>query len=320
MQKVEIIFLPFATKRLPRHFHLSKPTLVLIFLSLLFVFIMSASFVISGVTNLYHQWQLTSLNHDHQDLVETLVSVKQQAISYNQLLAEKDKEMETISLITETETPENYFPMMLTQSVSPADEQGFASKEVLLEQLLKDNLIEEDAFGKINSVNQALSHIENRIQYHWNWAEKCHEDIQAKYYAWAHIPSVFPYDGPITCGYGARRSPFGGPRIESHRGIDIAGPIGMPLKATADGVVLLAGVVAGYGNLVIINHENGFYSYYGHCSLLKVVEGQSVKRYQTIALLGTSGRSTGPHIHYEIRYGDSAIDPMQLIEEEGVPD
>lgn len=318
MQKVEIIFLPFATKRLPRHFHFAKPTIVLIFLSLLSVLILSASFVINGATNLYHQWQLTSLNNDHQGLVESLIDIKHQAISYNQSISEKHTTLETISLITETKPSEEFVPIVISQSVSPIDEKGFTSKEILFDHLLKEKLIEEVTFSKISSVHQALKYVENRIDYHSNWVEKCYGDMKDKYYSWSHIPSVFPYEGVITCGFGERRSPFGGPRIESHSGIDIAGPIGMPLKATADGVVFLAREVSGYGYLAIIDHENGFYSYYGHCSLLKVVEGQKVQRYQTIALLGSSGRSTGPHVHYEIRYGDRAINPRELVDIEAV--
>lgn len=316
MQKVEIIFLPFATKRLPRHFRVAKPTLVLIFLSLLFILIMSASFVISGFTSYYHQWQLSKLNNSHQTLVESLVDIKQQAISYNQTISHQDEALETISLITETKPSPGF--VTGPHSHVTTDELNYSSKEILVDLLIKEKLIEDDTFGKIQSVQQALELLENRIDYHSNWVEMCYSDMKTKYHTWSHIPSVLPYDGPITCGFGARRSPFGGPRIEIHNGVDIAGPIGMPLKATADGVVYLARSVSGYGYLIIIDHENGFYSYYGHCSLLKVVEGQRVKRYQTIALLGSTGRSTGPHVHYEIKLDDRAINPMQMIEEEFV--
>jgi murein DD-endopeptidase MepM/ murein hydrolase activator NlpD len=316
MQKVEIIFLPFATKRLPRHFNLSKPTIVLIFLSLLSVFILSAYFTINKVTEVYHQWQLTRLNNDHHELVSSLVDIKRQTFSYNQSLTDKDQTLETISLITETKPSEVKVKRVLSQSVSPVDEKGYASKEYLLDHFLTSAGVEDETFCTINSVIQAVKHIENRIEYHKNWADRCFADMRQKYNSWSHIPSVLPYDGVITCGFGARRSPFGGPRIERHHGIDIAGPIGMPLKATADGVVSIARYASGYGYLVIIDHENGFHSFYGHCSLLKVVEGQRVKRYQTIALLGSTGRSTGPHVHYEIRQSDRAIDPMRLIEME----
>ncbi len=102
MQKVEIIFLPFATKRLPRHFRLSKPTIALIFLSLLFVLILSASFTINGVTDLYHQWQITNLNNNHQNLVASLTDIKRQAFSYNQSTnSEDDKSINNHDIIFE---------------------------------------------------------------------------------------------------------------------------------------------------------------------------------------------------------------------------
>jgi murein DD-endopeptidase MepM/ murein hydrolase activator NlpD len=162
---------------------------------------------------------------------------------------------------------------------------------------------------------QALNQLNQRIEWQDKWFDKCKKDMEAKYSTWAHIPSVFPAEGAITSKFGALRSLFGGPKAIRHQGVDIAGPIGLSVKATADGTVFFAGWMSGYGNLVIIDHENGFYSYYGHCSLLHVVEGQKVKRYQTIALLGNTGRSTGPHIHYEIREENSPRDPEHFVEE-----
>ena len=87
---------------------------------------------------------------------------------------------------------------------------------------------------------------------------------------------------------------------EFHRGIDIANALGTPVRATADGVVKLASWQGGYGRLVVLDHGHGFLTFYGHNSELKVKPGDHVKRGQVISLMGTSGRSTGYHLHYEV--------------------
>lgn len=315
MQKVEVIFLPFATKRLPRHFHLSKVTIGFVFLSLLAVLVLSAYVVISQATGLYHNWQLTTLNKDHKVLLDSLSLLKEKAIYCNSNLEQREASLREISLVTETKTVQKAEPEVLKQAFAPWNEMGTTSSENLYTRIFSVEGIEKSAIDKVNSIWYALNQLTRRIDRQNQWAETCHRDMQTKYNTWAHIPSVYPIEGAITSKFGALRSLFGGPKAKRHQGVDIAGPIGLSVKATADGTVFFAGWASGYGNLVVIDHENGYYSYYGHCSLLKVVEGQKVKRYQTIALLGNTGRSTGPHVHYEIREQNLPRNPAHFIEE-----
>jgi len=317
MQKVEFILLPFATKSLPRHFNLSKPTIGVIFLSLLSILILSAYVLLDQATNLYHNWQLANLNKDHVGLLDSLYCFRENARLMYLDLVEKEQTLKEISIITETNLTQNVEPRVLNRSFFPWEEMQDMSDAFKLTHLFPVEGIEKTASDKVNAVWQALRQVENRMDFHFKWADNCYRDMKTKFDQWSHIPSILPAEGAITCYFGERRSPFGGPRVEHHRGVDVAGPIGLPLKAAADGIVFFAGCMPGYGNLVIIDHENGFYSYYGHCSLLKVVEGQKVKRYQTIALLGSTGRSTGPHVHFEIREGNQPANPFHFIEEEG---
>lgn len=111
-----------------------------------------------------------------------------------------------------------------------------------------------------------------------------------------------PVDGgTITSGIGWRLDPFCSGRLVYHNGIDIAVPVGTPVHPTRAGTVYFAGPYRGYGNLVAIDHGNGYISLYGHNSAIKVRVGDRVDTRTVIALSGSTGRSTGPHVHYEVR-------------------
>jgi len=119
----------------------------------------------------------------------------------------------------------------------------------------------------------------------------------------ARAELALPVRGAITSGVGWRPDPFGSGKYFFHRGVDIAVPAGTPVEATRSGRVTFAGPDGGYGSTVIIRHENGDSTLYGHNSALAVSVGATVKEGQVIAYSGNSGRSTGPHVHYEVRSG-----------------
>ncbi|HHY38944.1 MAG TPA: peptidoglycan DD-metalloendopeptidase family protein [Clostridia bacterium] len=128
------------------------------------------------------------------------------------------------------------------------------------------------------------------------------------------LPTIWPLRGRVTSRYGWRRSPFGRWN-EFHSGIDIAAPSGTIIRAAADGKVVFAGRKGSLGLTVILRHDHGYSTYYGHCSKILVKVGERVTQSQPIARVGTSGRSTGPHLHYEIHFNGSRIDPKTMIEE-----
>jgi murein DD-endopeptidase MepM/ murein hydrolase activator NlpD len=129
------------------------------------------------------------------------------------------------------------------------------------------------------------------------------------------IPSTEPVRGTnFTSGYGVRSDPFKG-RAAMHAGIDLAGPIGTPIYATADGVVQRSEYNnGGYGNLVELDHGHGIQTRYGHLSKSMVTAGQHVKRGDMIALMGSTGRSTGSHLHYEVRIDGKAVNPVPFMQ------
>ncbi|MFM7350261.1 MAG: M23 family metallopeptidase [Erythrobacter sp.] len=128
------------------------------------------------------------------------------------------------------------------------------------------------------------------------------------------IPQVVPASiQSITSGFGYRRDPFNG-SAAMHAGIDFKGPIGSPVFAAADGRVSFVGQKSGYGNLVEITHGNGMLTRYAHLSRFGVKVGQQVSAGTTIAGLGSTGRSTGPHLHFEVRINDRAVNPRPFLE------
>ena len=121
-------------------------------------------------------------------------------------------------------------------------------------------------------------------------------------------PSIWPAAGYVSSPYGLR---FNG--TEFHQGIDIAADMGTPIVATADGVVTAAGWNGGYGNMVDVDHGGGIVTRYGHASALAVTVGQQVRRGEVIAYVGSTGHSTGPHVHYEVRVDGQPVNPAGYL-------
>ena len=128
------------------------------------------------------------------------------------------------------------------------------------------------------------------------------------------IPSQRPIDITSTSsGYGVRSDPFRG-TAAFHAGVDMPGPMGTSIYATADGIVGRAGWASGYGNLVELQHGQGISTRYGHLSAILVQPGQRVQRGQLIARMGSTGRSTGSHLHYEVRLEGHAVNPVPFLQ------
>ena len=127
------------------------------------------------------------------------------------------------------------------------------------------------------------------------------------------MPSIWPVAGEMTDGFGVRGNPFGGGSAEFHPGQDISAPRGTPVVATADGTVVQAGWQNGYGQEVVVDHGQGLTTRYGHLSKIGVAAGQAVRRGNELGQVGSTGRSTGPHLHYEVRIDDMAVSPLHYL-------
>jgi murein DD-endopeptidase MepM/ murein hydrolase activator NlpD len=128
-----------------------------------------------------------------------------------------------------------------------------------------------------------------------------------------YSPSTWPHFGKINNEYGFRRNPFGGRTYEFHPGLDIDGEQGDIVLAPGAGTVVKAGRQGGYGNMIEIDHGNGITSRYGHLSRIDIQIGDKITRGQQLGAVGTTGRSTGPHLHFEVRYNDEALNPRRFL-------
>jgi murein DD-endopeptidase MepM/ murein hydrolase activator NlpD len=128
-----------------------------------------------------------------------------------------------------------------------------------------------------------------------------------------NVPIGNPHIGEFKSYFGYRSNPFSGRGSEFHKGLDIKGNIGDPVKCTAGGTVEKAEYDGGYGKCIVINHGNGLRSVFGHLSEFNVKQGDKVNAGDLIGFVGSTGRSTGPHLHYEIRYKEESINPQYFL-------
>jgi murein DD-endopeptidase MepM/ murein hydrolase activator NlpD len=141
-----------------------------------------------------------------------------------------------------------------------------------------------------------------------SFARRWHVNVQ---------PSIWPVEGRLMGGFGERMDPFSGEGA-MHTGVDISAPTGAPVHATADGIVTRAAWSNGYGQLVVVDHGGGYETYYAHLSRFTVVEGQEVRRGEQIGAVGSTGRVTAPHLHYEVRIGGAPVNPHTYLARAGV--
>jgi murein DD-endopeptidase MepM/ murein hydrolase activator NlpD len=131
-------------------------------------------------------------------------------------------------------------------------------------------------------------------------------------------PSIWPVDGRlIRSSYGQRTDPFSGEGA-FHKGVDISVPAGTGVRATADGIVVHAAYDSGYGRLVVVDHGGGMQTYYAHLSAFRVHTGQELRRGDIVGAVGSSGRVTAPHLHYEVRVGGAPVNPYFYLAKSGI--
>lgn len=169
----------------------------------------------------------------------------------------------------------------------------------------------EDLAAKMGELHQSALGLEEVLQDEY-------EVLYDKKSFLAALPTRQPASGYFTSGFGVRRSPIGD-RVKMHEGLDIANRIGTVVRAPADGEVTFANSKIGYGHTVVLDHGYGIQTWFGHLKKSLVTRGMRVKRGTKIALLGNSGRSTGPHVHYEVRVKGYPVDPLFYIFEDSTP-
>ena len=185
---------------------------------------------------------------------------------------------------------------------------GGPSHEDIRETLLLQRNEEE----LMRQMRQDLERLDEEATAEGNSLKELESLLQNKRVQLTHTPSIWPTRGWFTSGFGYRISPFTGLR-QMHEGIDISNRIGTPIMAPADGLVTNIGREWGFGKILVISHGFGFITRYGHLSRINVKIGQKVKRGQKIAEMGSTGRSTGPHLHYEVRVNGVPVNPIKYV-------
>ena len=169
--------------------------------------------------------------------------------------------------------------------------------------------------GSVEAVDEIQRQI-NKLQVEIELRRQSQEDIRNLLNDQVSLsratPKGWPTKGWLTSYFGTRKSPFTGRRV-MHEGLDIAANVGTPVIATADGIVARVGYSPSYGKEVVIDHGYGYRTIFGHSSKILVKPGQRVKRGDKVALVGNTGRSTGPHLHYELRMNGVPIDPRKTL-------
>jgi murein DD-endopeptidase MepM/ murein hydrolase activator NlpD len=173
----------------------------------------------------------------------------------------------------------------------------------------KHNSLMRDMHEQIDELDRASIHQQGEF-------ESLLKSLEDQHNLLASTPAIRPISRGekswVTSKFGFRQSPFTGQR-EFHRGYDISTREGTPIMSTADGVVIFVGRKGLLGNTVIIDHGHGMITRYGHCQKFLKKRGEKVKRWEPIAIVGDTGRSTGPHVHYEVRLNGIPVNPFKYI-------
>ena len=160
----------------------------------------------------------------------------------------------------------------------------------------------ENTFGLLHDL---LKGIESRLRI-------VSSDVERRNVLAASTPSIWPTQGWLSSATGGRTDPFTG-EADYHPGLDISADRGTPVYATADGTISHASFSGAYGNLVVVEHQFGIETRYGHLSAFRTARGQTVKRGELIGLVGATGRATGPHLHYEVRVNGRILNPLSFL-------
>jgi murein DD-endopeptidase MepM/ murein hydrolase activator NlpD len=276
-----IILVPHARARF-RKWRVSNLQLGLAVAAFLAVTVTLAFVSWSFLTATVDRREIDAVRGENEKLRQVNESFETSIHRLQQQLAEYEERTRKLAIVAGLET------------LADADEAGVGGTDMQLEPLSLDALS-----GRAHDLSSQIDRVSAQLDEQRRW-------ISA-------TPAIAPVKGILTSGFGSRRDPISG-RRETHPAIDIAAAPGKPVLATADGIVTRAGDVGGgLGTAVFVAHGYGLTTRYGHLSRINVAPGQRVSRGDVIGFVGTSGRSTGYHLHYEVLVDGEAVDPLAYI-------
>jgi len=274
--------------------------------------ILAFSFLIIFFGYIIFQYLTMTLDKQKMKRLELDTRDKQQKIStlsstiddLNQRLKNMETYKERIMVATGLTSP---LALKEVGSGGPEINNQFSGGLPMAQKTLSDNinLPQQNLLSKAKEIKENAKQIENSLK-------SVESMVNQQKLQLAATPVIWPTRGYLAGVFGNRIHPFTG-RLEFHYGLDIATQLGNKVVATADGVVLVAERREYIGNEIIIDNGFGYVTHFGHLSGFNVREGQRVKRYDVIGYVGTTGRSSGPHLHYEVRYFDKPMNPADFI-------
>jgi murein DD-endopeptidase MepM/ murein hydrolase activator NlpD len=287
-------------------FSLTKNRFLLIPILFITLFVISAVFIQSYYKHQLADFKINALNENdiskdkYLQLIKTQSDEKLVVLSHK--VGELEAQVEQLNVLGER---------LIEQSELPQEEFDFDTP-------ISTDKVETNAEEESIQSSTLLKRIENLDQYlikKEKQLSRLEIAINNRHLSDELYISGRPVDGKpswISSAFGTRKDPFSG-ALRHHKGVDIAGATGMPLIATAAGVVVESGNVSGYGLMVEIQHGNGLITRYAHAIELTVEVGEIVSKGQQVAVMGSTGRSTGPHVHYEVLKNGRQVDPAYYI-------
>ena len=290
-EKLTVMLIPHSEKKI-FNFQISLFTISFLILVLSGIII---SFFLSTSRYTLMKKEMQDLQSTQEGNLNSMILFKEELSNLEDSVSEYKNNIKDIIKILGASQTENIFGLggPETEIKNISEIMGLKSKDEF-----------ETELETIKKINEDITTSRKVLQNFTKFLAAREEIIQK-------IPNNWPIIGGgfITSGFGMRRSPFTG-NLAVHQGVDISWWPGAPIRASADGVVVFAGMKGGYGRTVQIQHEYGFQTLYAHLSSIKAYEGKKVQKGEIIGFLGRTGRSTGFHLHYEVRIGTKAVDPM----------
>lgn len=275
------------------------------FFSIFVVLFLLAASSVALFTDYYHNVRLENLKKENELLVSQLENMGSMATVLNKKMRYLEKENEDLRIFADMPA--------LDMDMQEVGIGGAVDNQMAVASTMLPNAVGT----QVADIRNLLDQIERRMYLYEDNREEIEKNLLARDEKLKHTPSIRPVkEGRISEKYGYRIDPFTDVQ-RHHNGIDVAAPTGSQVYASAAGVVVMAKssyrVGQGYGKEVIIDHGDGVRTRYAHLSKVLVKKGQTVKRWEVVGLVGETGRSTGPHLHYEVMMSGKPVNPFSFI-------
>ena len=261
-----------------------------------------------------HYAHLMAAHEESGELKRQISELKSSLSRRNEQIAAFTKKIDALQLkLVKLNRYEQKIRQLVGKKANGDNLEAYGIGGTISESAAADFLSSEEYHQIIRGIDDSVETVDDAAEAQQNQFEALWKTLRALKNLEAATPSIRPVDGGwISSKFGYRLSPFTGKR-ELHSGVDIACQKGTPIKATADGKVVYAGVKGLMGKTVVVDHGFGIKTRYGHLNKIRVTDGQNVKRNELIGEMGSTGRSTGPHVHYEVRLNDVPVDAEKYM-------